>query len=43
MNLQVPAGTHTITLTNPEFGVKKELTVTVKPGETVTRVLTLSP
>ena len=43
MNLQLRAGPHTIILTNPEFGVKKELTITLKPGETVTRVLTLAP
>jgi len=43
MNLQLSAGTHTITLSNPEFGLTKELVVTIKPGETVTRVLTLGP
>jgi hypothetical protein len=43
MNLDVSAGTHTVTLENPEFGVTQKLSVTVKPGETVTRVLTLKP
>lgn len=43
MSLEVAAGTHTITLENPQFGVKEKLTVTVKPGETVTRVVTLKP
>lgn len=43
MNLQLRAGSHTISLTNPEFGLKKELVITLKPGETLTRVLTLTP
>jgi eukaryotic-like serine/threonine-protein kinase len=43
MNLKVSAGTHSITLENPEFGIKQKLSITVKPGETVTRVLTLKP
>ena len=43
MNIKVSAGTHTITLENPQFGVKQKLTVTVRPGETVTRVVTLKP
>ena len=43
MNLKVSAGTHTITLENPQFGIKQKLTVTVRPGETVTRVVTLKP
>jgi len=43
MNIKVSAGTHTLTLENPQFGVKQKLTVTVRPGETVTRVVTLKP
>jgi serine/threonine-protein kinase len=43
MNIKVAAGTHTVTLENPEFGIKQKLTLSVKPGETVTRVLTLKP
>ena len=43
MNIKVSAGTHTIMLENPEFGIKQKLTLSVKPGETVTRVLTLKP
>jgi serine/threonine-protein kinase len=43
MNLQLPAGTHTVVLSNPEFGVTKSLVVTIKPDETVTRVITLAP
>ena len=43
MNIKVSAGSHTITLENPQFGVKQKLSVTVRPGETVTRVVTLKP
>jgi hypothetical protein len=43
MNLQLQAGTHTVVLSNPEFGVTKSLVVTIKPDETVTRVITLAP
>jgi serine/threonine protein kinase len=43
MNLQLPAGTHTVVLSNPEFGVTKSLVVTIKPDETVTRVIMLAP
>jgi serine/threonine protein kinase len=43
MNIKVSAGTHTVTLENPQFGVKQKLTVTIRPGETVTRVVTLKP
>jgi hypothetical protein len=43
MNLQLRAGTHTVVLSNPDFGVTKSLVVTIKPDETVTRVLTLAP
>jgi eukaryotic-like serine/threonine-protein kinase len=43
MNLQLPAGTHTVVLSNPGFGVTKSLVVTIKPDETVTRVITLAP
>jgi serine/threonine-protein kinase len=42
-NLQLPAGKHTITLNNREFGVTKTLVLQIKAGETVTRVLTLLP
>ena len=43
MNIKLRAGTHTVTLTNPEFGLKKSLTVQIKDGETVTRVVQLMP
>jgi serine/threonine protein kinase len=43
MNIKVTAGTHTIMLENPQFGIKQKLTISVKAGETVTRVVTLKP
>jgi hypothetical protein len=41
MNLQLPAGKHKISLVNKEFGLKQTLTIEIKPGETVTKVITL--
>ncbi|MFT3922501.1 MAG: PEGA domain-containing protein [Myxococcales bacterium] len=41
MNLQMAAGDHRITLVNPEFGLRKNITVSVKPGETVTQIISL--
>lgn len=41
MNIPLAAGTHKVSLVNPEFGLKKDLTVQIKAGETVTRVLSL--
>jgi hypothetical protein len=43
MNLQVRPGSHTLTLENPEFGIKKTFPITIKAGETVTRVVNLLP
>jgi hypothetical protein len=43
MNLQVSAGAHTVILSNPEFGVTKTMSVSVKAGETVIRVVPLLP
>jgi serine/threonine protein kinase len=43
MNLQLKAGSHSVTLTNPEFGVSKTVVIDIKPDATVTRVLTLVP
>ncbi|MET0387345.1 MAG: protein kinase [Polyangiales bacterium] len=42
MNIPLPAGKHTVVLSNREFGVSKSVIVTIAPGETVTRVLTLT-
>jgi serine/threonine-protein kinase len=43
MNIQLKPGTHSVTMENSEFGVKKTISVTLKAGETVTKVLTLAP
>jgi serine/threonine protein kinase len=43
MNLQLKAGSHTVTLTNPDFGVSKTVVIDIKPDATVTRVLSLVP
>jgi hypothetical protein len=43
MNIRLKPGTHSVTLENSEFGVKRTISVSVRAGETVTRVLTLSP
>jgi PEGA domain len=41
-DLRLPAGKHSIKLVNEELGVSRTLTITIKPGETVTRVENLS-
>jgi serine/threonine-protein kinase len=38
LGVSVPAGRHTIRLFNPEFGMSKTFTVSVAPGESVTRI-----
>ena len=43
MNIELSAGRHSVTLVNEDFGIRKNIQVVIKPGETVTRVLTLSP
>jgi serine/threonine protein kinase len=40
-NLKLSAGDHRITLVNPEFRLRKNLTVTIKAGETTTEIVTL--
>jgi serine/threonine protein kinase len=42
INLQLSAGTHIVTVSNPDFGVSKTFQVEIKADETVTRVLTLT-
>jgi len=42
MHIEVPSGRHRLMLVNDEFGISKTLTVEVAPGETVTKVLTLT-
>lgn len=41
LDIQLPAGSHKVRLTNPEFGMTKVFSVRVIAGETVTRVETL--
>jgi serine/threonine-protein kinase len=36
------AGRHTVTLVNAQFDLRKVLTVELKPGQTVTKVIALS-
>ncbi|MBN1655771.1 MAG: PEGA domain-containing protein [Deltaproteobacteria bacterium] len=42
-NIQLPAGKHTVTFVSPTFGIRKDITVNIGAGKTVTRVITLSP
>lgn len=42
MGIKLSAGKHSVTLVNPDFGIKKTISVNVRAGETVTRVLTLT-
>jgi hypothetical protein len=41
-NLQLSAGKHKIQLSNPQLGLAKTVTVTIKGGETLTQVVNLS-
>jgi hypothetical protein len=41
MNVALPAGNHRVTLMNPEFNLKKTLTITIKPGQTETQIISL--
>jgi serine/threonine protein kinase len=43
MGIVVPAGKHNITLVNPTFGMKKTIPVSVRPGETITKIVALNP
>ena len=42
MSIPVSAGSHTVMFVNDEFGLRKTIKVSVKPGETVTKSLTLT-
>jgi serine/threonine-protein kinase len=42
MQLSLAAGWHTVTLVNPDFGLQKVLTIRIKPGELVTKIIDLS-
>jgi HSP20 family molecular chaperone IbpA len=41
MNVALPSGNHRVTLVNPEFNLKKTLTITIKPGQTETQIISL--
>jgi hypothetical protein len=41
MNVSLAAGDHRITLVNPEFRLRKNLTVTIKAGAVETQIVTL--
>jgi serine/threonine-protein kinase len=41
MNIQLSAGEHRITLVNPEFGIRKNITVNIKAGDTQTQIVAL--
>ncbi len=41
MNITLAAGEHRITLLNPEFQIRKNITVKIKAGETQTQIVTL--
>jgi hypothetical protein len=41
MGIMLGAGRHTVTLVNPDFGLRKVLTVTIKRGEVATKIVNL--
>ncbi|NIQ57618.1 MAG: PEGA domain-containing protein [Gammaproteobacteria bacterium] len=41
MNISVPAGSHRLTLVNPDFNIRHNVTVNVGAGQTVTKVINL--
>jgi hypothetical protein len=43
MNIELPSGTHRVTLVNPDFGIRETVTVAIRPDETTTKIVTLSP
>ena len=42
INVKLPAGHHTLTLTNPDFHIKRQLSITITPNETVRKKLDFS-
>jgi serine/threonine-protein kinase len=42
MQLSLAAGWHTVTLVNPDFGLQKVVTIRIKPGELITKIIDLS-
>ena len=41
MGLLLDSGKHTVTLVNPDFSLRKVLTVNIKRGDTVTKIVNL--
>ena len=41
MNISLPAGSHRVTLVNPDFNIRRSISVQIQAGQTTTRVLTL--
>jgi serine/threonine-protein kinase len=42
MNVPLSAGSHTLTFTNDDFGIKKVVKVQIEAGQVLTQVLTLT-
>ncbi len=42
MNISLSSGRHRVTLVNPEFNIRKTITVNIRPGETTTRIVNLT-
>ncbi len=41
MNIPLPAGNHRVQLVNPEFNLRKTLTINIKPGQVETQIIAL--
>ena len=41
MNISLPAGSHRVTLVNPDFNIRQSVSVNIEAGQVTTRVLTL--
>jgi hypothetical protein len=43
MNIPLPAGSHRLTLVNPDFNIRETVNVQVRAGQVTTQILTLTP
>jgi len=43
MNISLPAGPHRVTLVNPDFNIRENVSVTITAGEVTTKIVTLNP
>ena len=43
MNVPLSAGSHRVTLVNPDFGIRETVTVTIRADEVTTKIVTLAP